>query len=108
MQTGVAYLPQAEGFLPLLCQGCSRTPQGSHGVVDLRGSSPVSVGISEAQNAACADALGAYLLIWYSCLPWCMKSDNSLDLQHAGGMIPNTSLGERLLRVINQAWSQAS
>ena len=64
MQTGVAYLPQAEGFLPLLCQGCSRTPQGSQGTVDLRGHAPVSAETLEAQNVACADALGAYLLIW--------------------------------------------
>ena len=66
MQTGVVYLPQAEGFLPVLCQGCSRTPKGSHGVVNLKGQPPIA-DLTEAQNVACADALAAYLLIWYGC-----------------------------------------
>ena len=68
MQTGIAYLSQAEGFLPVLCQGCSRTPKGSHGVVNLKGQAPTAE-LTEAQNVACADALAAYLLIWYG-RPW--------------------------------------
>ena len=65
----MAYLAQAEGFLPLLCQGCSRTPKGSHGVVSLQGQVP-GLALVEEQNAACMDAIQAYLGIWSASLPF--------------------------------------